>query len=106
MDSFDDIVSGLFEDTFLATEDQDEQDMYGVRVIFSDSLTEATHALVIPYVGYDPDMAVKMRDRVTKDPRGMTLLTMWYNVRYRHDVTPNRWIPTAARVVKLATIPF
>src|SRR5215472_4016629 len=106
MDNFDDIVSGLFDDVFAEAENQNEPDMYGVRIIFSDSETSDTHALVIPWVGYSPEMAAKMRDRVSDTERGMTLITVWYNISYRHGDIPNRWLPTAARVVKLATIPF
>lgn len=104
MDNFDDIVSGLFEDVF--ADAIDDQDIYAVRVVFSDQESEDLHAIVVPWVGYNSEVAVKMRDRFTKDGRGMTILTTWYNISYRHGNVPNRWIPTAAQVVKLAQIPF
>lgn len=107
MDNFDDIVGGLFEDVFAETEHASEQDTYyGVRMIFTDQESTDTHALVLPWVGYNPEMAAKMRDRMTKDQASMTLMTVWYNISYRHGDRANRWIPTGARVVKLAQIPF
>lgn len=104
MDNFEEIVSGLFEDMFPSIDE--DPDMYGVRVVFSDQESEDVHAIVVPWVGYNPKIADKMRHRFTVDQRGVNILTAWYNISYRHDVTPNRWIPTAAQVVRLAQIPF